>query len=482
MSRGYEERFASQSEETQREYRDAWMIALVVGCAIIAFGNLVGIGPWWLASAVSAWMIAYGLFIERTVEEAYIASDTKGESIYYLGLLFTFAALVAALITFDWGTPGGDGTGTTGSIRNFGIALLTTIVGLAGRVWFTMSHESPGDLVDTTRSQLEETVSRMKESLDRARDDLDIMAHKFQDSSTGLGEMAGNIAEGTQRTAEIYRALDEYAGYVATATRSLAREMDRLTTVCGAGAHAMGALEDRADGLGERISRVQGRLAGVEETFEGINRAAGPAAERVAAVGLAVESTDTAVSALGDTLAGMRKSAERAREALAGIAAAVDHHDVLPLWNEAVDQLHEGTRGIRGIGRRAAEMNAGFEGLGASVRAAGDGLASVPGTAREINEQLRGLGRELSGEIAPVGELARELSADLEAAGKRSAELSGALAEAKRHARGFSTATREAKGVGRLVARVLGPASRIRRAAARVRRAQPWLPRLRRKS
>ena len=43
MSRGYEERSASQSEETQREYRDAWMIALVVGCAIIAFGNLVGI-------------------------------------------------------------------------------------------------------------------------------------------------------------------------------------------------------------------------------------------------------------------------------------------------------------------------------------------------------------------------------------------------------------------------------------------------------
>ena len=302
--------------------------------------------------------------VNRTVDDADVPGDTKGDSIYYLGLLFTFAALVAALITFDWGAPGSGEGGTIGSIRNFGIALLTTIVGLAGRVWFTMSQDSPGDLVDATRSELEETVARMKESLDRARDDIDIMAHKFRDSSAGLGKMAETIAQGTRKTAESYDALDEYASCIASATQSLTREMDQLRAVCGASHGALTTMQGQAHALGERFDAV----------------AAGAAAERIDAIVRGVEGTDAVVSALGKTLSGVKQSADRAQQALAGIADAVDSHDVLPLWKEAVDQLHEGTRGIRGIGRRAAAVNAEFDGLMVSVRAASDGLGKLPET------------------------------------------------------------------------------------------------------
>ncbi|MDE2975748.1 MAG: hypothetical protein OXU64_13675 [Gemmatimonadota bacterium] len=482
MSPAYEERSASQSEEALREYRDAWLIALLIGCTTIGFGNLIGIGPWWLASTVAAWMIIYGFFIARTVDDADVPSDTKGESIYYLGLLFTFAALVAALITFDWGAPGGDGSGTTGSIRNFGIALLTTIVGLAGRVWFTMSQESPGDIVDTTRSRLEETVALMKESLDRARDDLDIMAHKFRDSSAGLGEMAETIAEGTKRTAGIYAALDEYADHITAATRSLAREMDRLNAVCDAGGQALGTLQGRAEELGERLDNVQVRFARAEATFDGINKVAGPAAERIAATLRGVGGMDAAVSALGDTLSGVRGSAERAKVALTGIADAVDEHEVLPLWKEAVDQLHEGTRGIRGIGRHAAEMNAGFEGLGDSLRAARKGLASIPGTAGSLDEQLREMGPELADRVGPVRRLARELKADLAAAGERSAQLSSTLEEARREAGELSAHLREVSRVKRAVASAVARVRGIRRTLGRMPRALTRLPRFRRKS
>ena len=336
--------------------------------------------------------------------------------------------------------------------------------------------------MDATRSRLEETVALMKESLDRARDDLDIMANKFRDSSAGLGEMAETIAEGTTRTAEIYRTLDEYAGYVATATRSLAREMDRLNAVCGEGARALGTLRGRAEGLGEHLGDVQVQLARAEDTFNGINRVAGTAAERVDATLRGVDGTDAAVSALGKTLSGMRGSAERAREALEGIADAVDREDVLPLWREAVDQLHEGTRGISGVGGHAAEMTAEFEGLKASVQGAREGLASVPETAHAINEQLRGLGPELTGRVGPVRELARDLNAGLETAAEHSAELSRALEDARRRAMGLSADTRVAAAVKRLVASATARTGRIRRQVARVRRALPRLPRLRRRS
>lgn len=492
MSPRYEERSASQSEAAQREYRDAWLIALLVGCAIIGIGNLFGIGPWWLASAAAAWMIGYAVFIWRTVDDADVSSDTKGESIYYLGLLFTFAALVAALITFDWGTPGGDGSGTAGTIRNFGIALLTTIVGLAGRVWFTMSDESPGDIVDTTRSLLEETVSQMKESLDRARDDLDIMAHKFRDSSAGLGELAEIIAQGTrntaeiiaegtrqtaeiiaegkQRTADTYDALDTYSVQITGAARSLAQQMDRMNAVCDVSTAVLAALQDRADGVGQHFEAMQTRLAETEGTFDGINRVAGPAAEGVSATLRSMQETESAVSALRETLAGMRGSAERAKQALVGIAEAVDRHEVVPRWDEAVEQLQAGTRGIRGIGEQAAGMNAEFAGLRASVQAAREGLASVPGAARGISEQLGSAGSELSGSIEPVRGLASDLNAELEAAGKQAAAVANALEDARRHARRLSTDTRAAAGVDGPLEPAPSPNGRFRRAVAGVRR------------
>ena len=437
-------RSASQSEEARKQHRDAWLIVLGIGCFIIVAGNLLGGGAWraWLvALLVATVMIGYAFYIERHVDDAEVPGDIKGDSIYYLGLLFTFAALVAALITFDWGTPGGDAAGTTGSIRNFGIALLTTIVGLAGRVWFTMTHESPGDIVDTTRSHLEETVSRMKESLDRARDDLDIMANRFRDSSADLAQMAATIVEGTKKTAETHDALDRYARNIASATGSLTREMDHLKGVCGTCSGALTALQSHAEGLGarldgvqggieDRLARVQGQLDRAAATFERMNRVAGPAAERINAALQGVEGSEAAVAALAESLSGVRASADRAKGSLAGIADAVDHHQVLPLWREAVEQLHKGTRGIRGIGKHAAAMNARLEGLGESVRAATEGLASIPGTAREINRQLRGAGdvrqlarrvaeemRELAGvealdepEAAPRGRVRRALA------------------------------------------------------------------------
>ena len=479
MSPASAERSASQSREARREHRDAWLMVLAIGCLIIVFGNLFGGGPWLVALLVAAVMIGYAFFVTRYVDEADVPGDTKGDSIYYLGLLFTFAAMVAGLITFDWGTPGGDTSGTTGAIRNFGIALLTTIVGLAARVWFTMSHESPGDIVDTTRSELEETVSRMKESLDRARDDLDIMADKFQESSAGLGEVAEIIAERTKKTAEAYEALDEYADRIAGATRSLTEEMGQLRTVYSASAHAMTVLQDRADRLGTRFNDVQGQLAEVEGTLDTINQVAGPAAERVNAALQGIEATDAAVSGFGKTLSGVRGSAERAQRALAGIADAVDRHEVLPLFEEAVDQLHVGTRGIRGIGEQAGRMNAELEGLKEAVKAARDGLASVPGTARAINEQLVAVGPELTGSIGPVRGLARDLSADLAAAGEQSAELSGALEDARQQARGLSEELREAAGVGMpAVSRTM----RIRRAMVKARQGLARAIRFRRKS
>ena len=320
-----------------------------------------------------------------------------------------------------------------------------------------MSHESPGDLAETAGSHLEEAVARMKEGLDRARDDLDILVHKFRDSAARLGELAETVDESAKQTAATCEVLDKSAGDVASATGTLAGELDGLRGTCGASARALATVQNRAEELaerlgaalaqlGDRIGLAQGRLDRAEHVFDRLNAVAGSAADSVGAAQRRIERTDATISALGETLSGVRSGADRARDALAGVADAVDHHEVLPLWREAVDQLHQGTRGIRGIGRKAAAMNAEFDGLMASVKTASEGLATVPDAARAINGRLRGLEPELTSSVAPVRGLARNLAAGLESAGSRTAALSSDLEDAREQARLLRDAMRDATG------------------------------------
>ena len=166
--------------EARREHGKAWLTTLAIGVVIIVVTNLAGIGPWWVALALSALMVAFGV----SVRDTEVSSDSKGESFYYVGLIFTFVALVAALVVFDGGS---DANRTIGIIRNFGIALVTTIWGLAGRVWYAMSGDAPGDLEEAIRGDLEEAVSEMKGSLDRARDQLDILVRYLRGVRQGHG-------------------------------------------------------------------------------------------------------------------------------------------------------------------------------------------------------------------------------------------------------------------------------------------------------
>ena len=108
--------------------------------------------------------------------------DIKADGIYYLGLLFTFAALVATLIFSQIFS--GDGLSEQ-FLTNFGIALITTIVGLAGRVWFTMIQNSPGDLSASATQSLSDAAARMKTQIVKAEEKMeDLVWHLNQSVST----------------------------------------------------------------------------------------------------------------------------------------------------------------------------------------------------------------------------------------------------------------------------------------------------------
>ena len=102
-----------------------------------------GAGVWWAKSAfASAWIaaiVAAGVVLALSIY--YILNDEdapeeEGDNVYYLGLLFTLTSLMFTIVELF----GGDIDVTRNAekinalLENFGIALTSTIVGIAGRV------------------------------------------------------------------------------------------------------------------------------------------------------------------------------------------------------------------------------------------------------------------------------------------------------------------------------------------------------------
>lgn len=92
-----------------------------------------------------------------------LREDRVGDNLYYLGFLYTLTSLAYALATYA--TYNSDGSGAKVIIGNFGIAISSTIVGLAGRVLFNQMREDPVEYEREARYSLAEASRALSSQL-----------------------------------------------------------------------------------------------------------------------------------------------------------------------------------------------------------------------------------------------------------------------------------------------------------------------------
>jgi hypothetical protein len=99
-------------------------------------------GPrhWTMTAVVVGLMLVYGVLLWIRSRTAY-ASETDGETFYYLGFIYTLATLVATFAPLLNSSERPDSRNVLGF---FGLGLITTFVGLAGRIVFAQT--APGAL------------------------------------------------------------------------------------------------------------------------------------------------------------------------------------------------------------------------------------------------------------------------------------------------------------------------------------------------
>lgn len=138
--------------------RGSFAIVAIFGFAMIMVLKLYGYSATNVSAFAVVMMLGYGVIAYR-IPAVHIRLDRLGDNFYYLGFIYTLASLSAALVQLQRGAD------TNQIIGSFGIALVSTIVGVAGRVIFAQMRTELDDAEEQVRRDFLEKTEALKGQL-----------------------------------------------------------------------------------------------------------------------------------------------------------------------------------------------------------------------------------------------------------------------------------------------------------------------------
>ncbi|MCS7267885.1 MAG: hypothetical protein NZ704_07490 [Geminicoccaceae bacterium] len=298
------------------------------------------------AVAAGALMVLYAFLASQT-RLFRLHPERLGDNCYYLGLLYTLASLSAALLELERAPPELRGALIETLLASFGVALSSTLLGIALRVWFVQMRREIEDLEVELRRDLQEAAWKLKDQLLFAVSELEsfrlrtqqVLHERLAQSvdtftaaaerqakaiddlakqiSSALGEVSGPLAEELEAfrraSADTVAATDEFAQKIraievprdvlsaparrlAGTVEQLVRNIARLETggerLARVFDERMEAWARRFDALAGSVDRLVDRLDFAADAVSGIEalaRASDPAREKLAALGDTLE-------------------------------------------------------------------------------------------------------------------------------------------------------------------------------------------------
>lgn len=130
-----------------------------LGCGYIVFSKTHEFAAFYVTSVPVLIMIAYAaaLGLARLFR---LRDDQSGDNLYYMGFLFTLTSLAVSLYQFS-------ASGSAEQIvQNFGIAIASTIAGIALRIFFNQMRRDPVEVEHVARLELAEASRKVKRELE----------------------------------------------------------------------------------------------------------------------------------------------------------------------------------------------------------------------------------------------------------------------------------------------------------------------------
>jgi methyl-accepting chemotaxis protein len=235
-------------------------------------------------------MVAYGL-MQWSGGQYQNQEDRLGDNIYYLGFLFTLVSLMLSLLALQRGS-----ILSSVLVRNFGIALATTIMGLFGRVILYQLRGEQQDSPEQSMQRLGEQTRQTTFELSRAAEEMRRSYVNIGDSAKEFfGTVSANTGEAVeQAVARMQAATEGTAG-------AIQRNLTGLQT-------RIGKINERVDGVVAALERMAQRIEKVEIPTDLITAKIAPLADAVA---LALGKVEQAAQRAAD-------SNDRLSQALSG--------------------------------------------------------------------------------------------------------------------------------------------------------------------
>jgi len=358
--------------------RHLFLVALGLGTALMFIG---GGNAWITVGGPLLTMVLY-LVGAHFADPGSLGTSAISDSVYYLGFLFTLISLTLALLTF--GEQDSTEIAIAGVVSRFGVALITTVVGLGVRMYLTNFETSVEEERDRSMNSLEEAGRAFRQQLYELQVDLETQRMALRETvdhaTRAVGEMVGasqkaleqQAQAGTERLAAALttnaRTLIDAAAPVVEAYAELARRIEAQpnpleVAIAGldpAVAQASEAIlthtsqlaqaTAQARSAAEGLAAFRSSLTGIQTDLGGVSAIARELGSAASLFRTLRETVAEITGTLGDSGASVSLRMSTLTEAIAAFQEATTtmtagSHDVM----KARQQLHETLKTASGV-------------------------------------------------------------------------------------------------------------------------------------
>lgn len=225
-------------------------------------------------------MLSYGVLAYR-MPAMQTRLDRLGDNFYYLGFILTLASLSAALFQLRGGTH------LEELLGSFGIALVTTIFGIAGRIMFVQLRGEIDDIEDQVRRDLAATSADLRAQLSSSVRDFETFrtgllqtlnetAEEFavarrqreQQVEIHAGEASKRLAGATSDLhSHLGTALQEFEKFRGHLTEASKRQAEQIEALAAHSAERLDAVFDETNSHAKQMAKLVHTIAeGVDQT------------------------------------------------------------------------------------------------------------------------------------------------------------------------------------------------------------------------
>ena len=321
----------------------AFFAFVVAGCGYIGVAKSQDAPQWQVTLAPVLLMLAYaGMML--FVRGLRLRSDHAGDNLYYMGFLFTLTSLGMALYRFNVDA------GSDEIVRNFGIAIASTIAGVALRVAFNQMRRDPIDVEQTSRLELADAARRVKRELDATVTEMNVfrrtahqsIAESFQDLRKAFAvtmedvvkdlrefnaQARGPVAEASEVSlAHLHTLAAEMATALGTTAQALSQENARLAKGAGELVMAIEAITVRLAAMSTSEHLIELQVAPIIEQIKAAAHSIDAKADdRLKRFDALADRLHDSVSHVAETFDVRSAANEQAQIILVKVTAALTH-------------------------------------------------------------------------------------------------------------------------------------------------------------